>query len=122
MLFALLFACSGSLIGDWSGDCLFYDDRTEESIAVLASVKRDNGYILEGKMTITNWDDDEFSGDLSGDHTGKYVLLKSDFETEDGTYRFRIETERIGNQLEGTCTIKSPQAAGGLSGDIELEN
>ena len=78
--------------------------------------------MYEGQMKITDWNQEEFSGDLDGDHNGKYVLFKSDFKTEEGTYRFRIETERLGNHLEGSCTIKSPESPGGLTGVIELDN
>ena len=122
MILIMLIGCANSLIGDWSGDCLFYDGRTEESMSISASIFRDNGYILEGSMKIIDWNEDEFTGDLSGDHTGKYVLLKSDFESESGTYRLRVETERLGNTLEGSCTIKSPESPGGLIGDVELSN
>lgn len=122
MILALIMGCTTSLLGDWSGECIFYDGRTEESMSIDASINRDNGYILEGKMKIVDWNEEEFNGDLSGDHTGKYVLIKSDFESEEGTYRLRVETERLGNTLEGTCTIKSPEAPGGLVGDVTLAN
>ena len=116
-----LSGCSTSLVGEWFGDCRFSDANGEANLDVTANIDRDNGYILEGQMTIIDWEDAKHSSDLSGDHSGKYVLLKSDFDTDLGPYRFRLEMNRVGHILEGDCTVQSPDAPGKLTGSIILE-
>ena len=113
--------CSPSLLGVWSGECEFEDTNFKAVMDIDANVTRDNGYILEGQMTIVNWEDEQFVSDLDGDHTGKYVLMKSDFETLLGLYRLRIETERVGRMLEGDCSVQHPDAPGSLTGSVRLE-
>jgi len=112
--------CSTSLLGDWEGTCEFDDGNMELEMDVTAKVTRDNGYILEGDMIVLSWDDQEFENDLTGDHTGKYVMLRSNFETELGPYKFRIESEKVGQQLEGDCIIQAPDSVGALIGDVTL--
>jgi hypothetical protein len=124
LLFLLIgsqLACSTSLVGEWVGECEFEDTNMKEIMDIEANVTRDNGYILEGQMTIVNWDEEQFVSDLDGDHTGKYVLMKSDFETQLGMYRLRLETERVGRHLEGDCSVRHPDAPGALTGSVHLE-
>jgi len=116
----LFLGCSASMLGDWVGTCEFDDDNTELEMDVTAEINRDNGYVLEGKMSILSWDDQEFLNDLTGDHTGKYVMLRSNFDTELGPYKFRIESEKFGQQLQGDCIIQAPDSVGALIGDITL--
>lgn len=120
MMLLFFIGCASSLIGEWSGSCEFDDAQNHKQIDVLASVKRDNGYVIEGKIIFDHWDQTQYDTAMHGDHTGKYVLMKSEFKDDDDAYRFRIETERVGQFLEGTCTIRSPSSPGGLSGTIDL--
>ena len=76
--------------------------------------------LLEGTMNLEDWNNDIYKGDLTGDHSGKYVMLRTDIETDLGTYRFRIESERFGMDLEGSCTMQSSLSPGGLTGHIVL--
>ena len=122
-LFITIFlsGCTTSLVGEWTGECEFSDANSEATLDVTALVDRDNGFILEGQMTIVDWNDDQLTADLDGDHSGKYVLFKSDFETLLGYYRFRIESNRVGQLLEGDCTVQTPDAPGKLTGHIVLD-
>jgi hypothetical protein len=119
-IFALC-GCQSSLLGDWSGTCLLEDANQEAWIEVRNQVQRDNGYLLEGTLDITTWEDDIFEGSMIGDHNGKYVMFRTSFETESGPYQFRIETERVGQTLEGDCIIQAPDSVGSLVGAIDLE-
>ena len=120
MIYLFVIGCSQSLLGDWQGLCLFDDGESYAEIDVDARITRDNGYILEGTMDLLDWNDDSYNGELTGDHSGKYVMMRTDIESELGTYRFRIETERFGMDLEGSCTMQSSQSPGGLTGSIIL--
>lgn len=117
----VLCGCQSSLLGDWSGTCLLEDANQEAWIEVRNQVQRDNGYLLEGTLDITTWEDDIFEGNMIGDHNGKYVMFRTSFETESGPYQFRIETERVGQTLEGDCIIQAPDSVGSLVGAIDLE-
>ena len=121
MITLFFLGCSTSLLGDWVGTCEFDDGNTELEMDVTAQVSRDNGYVLEGTMMAYSWDEQEYVNDLTGDHTGKYVMLRSNFETELGPYKFRIESEKVGQQLEGDCIIQAPDSVGALIGDIRLD-
>ena len=114
-----LLGCSGSMVGDWNGQCLF--DSPNESIDdcvmdVSAEIWRDTGYVVEGKMTLLDWNETQHTGTLNGDHSGKYVLLKTDIDTDIGPYLFRIEAERFGQVIEGNCVIRAPDSVGALVG------
>ena len=116
----LLFACSSNLQGEWNGVCTFEDQNNEQEMSVTTKIQRDNGYSIEGSIWLQTWDNDEFDGDLNGDHNGKYVLLRSNIETEFGPYQFKIEAEKVGQDLEGNCLIQAPDSVGSLVGDIYL--
>ncbi len=119
--FGLLCGCESSLLGEWNGTCTFADADQESLVEVSTLVERDNGYLLEGQMDLYTWEDDSFSGDMIGDHNGKYVLFRGSFDTEAGPYQFRIETERVGQTLEGDCIVQAPDSVGALVGSIGLE-
>ena len=116
----LLFACSSNLQGEWNGACIFKDQNDEQSMNVTAKIQRDNGYSLEGSLWLEHWDDIEFEGDLSGDHNGKYVLLRSSITSDFGPYQFKVDAEKIGVDLEGDCLVQSPESVGSLIGSIYL--
>ena len=116
-----LCGCQSSLLGDWSGTCTLEDANQEAWIDVNNQVERDNGYLLEGSLSIETWEEDSFDGPMIGDHNGKYVMFRTSFETESGPYQFRIETERVGQTLEGDCIIQAPDSVGSLVGKIDLE-
>ena len=123
MLFMFVIACSNSLIGEWNGSCHFTDDQDHKQIDIDVSVERDNGYVIEGKLNFIHWNaDEEYDGTMQGDYTGKHVLMKTEFENLENPYRLRIETERVGALLEGSCNIRSLEGinAAGLSGEITL--
>ena len=117
----LLCGCESSLLGEWNGTCTFSDYSQESLVEVTSTVERDNGYLLEGSMELLTWEDDIFSGDLIGDHNGKYVMFRSSFDTESGPYQFRIETQRVGQTLEGDCIVQAPDSVGSLVGQIGLQ-
>ena len=121
MVLFFIVGCSTSLLGDWIGTCEFDDGNVELEMDVTANVSRDNGYVLEGMMNVLSWDEEEYQNDLYGDHTGKYVMLRSDFDTELGQYKFRIESEKVGQQLQGNCIIQAPDSVGALIGFITLD-
>ena len=121
MLLTLLFGCASSMQAIWEGVCTFTDSSHSKEIDVTADVRKDNGYALDGEMSIIDWDNLEYSAVLNGDHSGKYVSMQSDFQTGLGTYRFQLEVVRVGSALEGDCYIKSPSSPGGLQGYVELE-
>ena len=119
--FYLLFlGCSPSLQGEWDGVCVFSDQNTEHEVDVISQIQQDNGYSLEGNLWLQTWEDDEFEGSLSGDHNGKYVFMRSSLETAFGPYQFKIEAERVGQNLEGDCFIQAPDSVGSLIGNIIL--
>ena len=120
MLIFIIVGCAQTLLGDWQGRCLFDDGQNYAEIEVDARITRDNGYVLEGVMEIQDWNDDTYKGDLIGDHSGKYVMLRMDIETDLETYRFRVDSERFGMDLDGSCTMQSSQSPGGLTGRIVL--
>ena len=117
----LLTACTSSLLGEWTGECQFADQNQEAAMQVTNQVTNDNGYLLEGSIDLETWEGDNFSGDMIGDHNGKYVMFRSDIETEFGPYIFRMELERVGQELDGNCIIQAPDSVGSLVGDIELQ-
>ena len=116
----LFLGCASSMLGTWDGVCEFDDGNTELEMDVTARIDRDNGYVLEGAMDIVSWDEQEFTNDLTGDHSGKYVMLRSNFETDLGPYKFRVESEKVGQELEGDCIIQAPDSVGALIGEINL--
>ena len=118
---ATLCGCQTSLLGEWEGTCTFSDADQESWVEVSNYVERDNGYLLEGSLEITTWEDDTFSGDMIGDHNGKYVMFRSSFDTESGPYQFRMEMERVGQTLDGDCIVQAPDSVGSLVGSIGLE-
>ena len=120
MLITLIFGCASSLQAIWDGTCSFTDYSQSKDIDVTADVRKDNGYNLDGEMIIVDYDDLEYRSNLSGDHSGKYVSMRSDIETGTGLFRFQMEVVRVGSRLEGDCYIKSPDSPGGLQGYIEL--
>ena len=87
---------------------------------VTTQIQRDNGYSIEGTIWLQHWEDFEFEGDLSGDHNGKYVLLRSTIDSEFGPYQFKIEAEKVGQDLEGDCLVQSPESVGSLVGEVYL--
>ena len=117
----ILCGCQTSLLGEWRGTCTFSDADQESWVKVSNYVERDNGYLLEGSLEITTWEDDIFSGDMIGDHNGKYVMFRSSFDTESGPYQFRMEMERVGQTLDGDCIVQAPDSVGSLMGSIGLE-
>jgi len=121
MFITLIFGCTSSLQAIWDGTCNFTDYSQSKDIDVTADVRKDNGYNLDGDMVIVDWDGLEYRSSLTGDHSGKYVSMRSDIETGTGLYRFQMEVVRVGSSLEGDCYIKSPDSPGGLQGYIELE-
>ena len=121
MLLTLLFGCASSMQAIWEGVCTFTDSSQSKEIDITADVRKDNGYALDGEMTIIDWNLLEYSAVLYGDHSGKYVSMLSDFQTGLGTYRFQLEVVRVGTKLEGDCYIKSPNSPGGLQGNVELK-
>ena len=48
-------------------------------------------------------------------------MFRGSFDTEAGPYQFRIETERVGQTLEGDCIVQAPDSVGALVGSIGLE-
>jgi hypothetical protein len=116
-----LCGCQTSLLGEWRGTCTFSDSNQESWVEVSNLVERDNGYLLEGSLEITTWEDDTFSGEMIGDHNGKYVMFRSSFDTESGPYQFRMETQRVGQTLDGDCIVQAPDSVGSLVGAIGLE-
>ena len=120
LLLTLLFGCGSPLVGSWEGDCLFSDGNQTEDLFINAQIERDSGYLLDGTLQLIDWNDDQYSASLTGDHSGKYVLLKGDFDTDLGSYRLRLDTQRVGRILEGTCSLQSTEAPGALVGDILL--
>ena len=121
MLITLIFGCASSLQAIWDGTCSFTDYSQSKDIDVTADVRKDNGYNLDGEMVIVDWDNLEYRSNLLGDHSGKYVSMRSDIETGTGLYRFQMDVVRVGSRLEGDCYIKSPDSPGGLQGYIELD-
>jgi hypothetical protein len=121
ILIWLAFSCTQSLTGTWTGSCTFNDGTEDLDMLVEAEVWRDNGYVVEGDMRLLDWNDLFFTSALEGDHTGKYVLFKADFQREDSSYQFRVEAERIGSIIEGDCVIRVSDGTGALLGDILLE-
>ena len=121
MLITLIFGCASSLQAIWDGTCNFNDYSQSKDIDVTADVRKDNGYNLNGDMVIVDWDGLEYRSSLTGDHSGKYVSMRSDIETGTGLYRFQLEVVRVGSSLEGDCYIKSPDSPGGLQGYVELQ-
>ena len=113
--------CQTSLLGEWKGTCTFSDADQESWVEVSNYVERDNGYLLEGSLEIITWENDTFSGDMIGDHNGKYVMFRSSFDTESGPYQFRMEMERVGQTLDGDCIVQAPDSVGSLVGSIGLE-
>ena len=120
MLITILFGCASSLQAIWDGTCTFDDQSQSEELDITADVRKDNGYLLEGEMVIIDWENMEYRAALSGDHSGKYVSMRSDIETGLGRYLFQLNVVRVGNSLEGDCFIKSPSSPGGLQGYIVL--
>ena len=121
MLITLIFGCASSLQAIWDGTCSFADHSQSKDIDITADVRKDNGYNLDGEMVIVDYDDLEYRSNLNGEHSGKYVSMRSDIETGTGLYRFQMEVVRVGSRLEGECYIKSPDSPGGLQGYIELD-
>ena len=121
MLITFLFGCAASLQGIWDGTCTFEDQQNLAELDVTADVRSDNGYLLGGEMQLTDWDRNEYSTPLDGDHSGKYVTIRGDFDIGEGLYRFQVEAVRVGSALEGDCMIKSPSSPGGLVGYTRLE-
>ena len=70
--FLMLCGCETSLLGEWNGTCIFADANQESLVEVTNTVERDNGYLLEGTMELYTWEEDSFSGEMIGDHNGKY--------------------------------------------------
>ncbi len=116
-----LCGCQTSLLGEWRGTCTFSDSNQESWVEVSNLVERDNGYLLEGSLEITTWENDTFTGEMIGDHNGKYVMFRSSFDTESGPYQFRMETQRVGQTLDGDCIVQAPDSVGSLVGAIGLE-
>lgn len=121
ILFSLLLACSSNIQGTWNGVCTFDDRNIEQDMNVTSQINQDNGYSLEGYIWLETWDGDEFEGVSNGDHNGKYVLIRSNIETEFGPYQFKIEAEKVGQNLIGDCLIQAPDSVGSLIGEIELQ-
>lgn len=117
----LLVACASSLLGEWNGDCTFSDQGRDLLMSVTTQVDRDNGYLLEGSLTLETWEQDVFDGDMIGDHNGKYVMFRTDVETEHGSYQFRLQTEKVGQSLEGQCVVQAPDSVGALTGQVYLQ-
>ena len=97
------------------------DQNQEAAMHVTNQVTNDNGYLLEGSIELETWEGDVFNSDVLGDHNGKYVMFRSDIDTEHGPYLFRLELERVSQHLEGHCIIQAPDSVGALVGDIDLE-
>ena len=121
ILFAsYLLGCASPLVGDWEGECEFTDGNQAENLYINAQIQRDAGYLLDGNLKIIDWNNEQYSANLTGDHSGKYVLIKGDFDTNLGSYRLRLDTQRVGRILEGTCALQSTDAPGALMGEILL--
>ena len=138
LLSILIFiSCTSSLTGNWRGDCVFSDLANNENLVVFAQIDRDSNHLIRGTLQLTDWNDNKYTSNLSGDHSGKYVYMDgeiSDFSqvvseesTTPNTFLFFIETQRIGRLLEGTCGLQSTTtntenvSSGALLGDIYLE-
>ena len=115
-----LFACSSNLQGEWNGTCVFEDQNNTEEMSVIAQIQSDNGYSIEGNLWLADWNQNEFEGDITGDHNGKYLLLRSNITTNNGPYQFRIDAQKVGQSLEGDCLIQTPESVGSLIGEIYL--
>ena len=81
MLLTLLWGCASSMQAIWEGTCTFSDSSQSEDLEVTADVRRDNGYVLDGEMIIVDWEQLEYRSSLNGEHSGKYVSMRSDIET-----------------------------------------
>lgn len=89
-------------------------------MSVIAQIQSDNGYSIEGNLWLADWNQNEFEGDITGDHNGKYLLLRSNITTNNGPYQFRIDAQKVGQSLEGDCLIQTPESVGSLIGEIYL--
>ena len=119
--FLMLCGCETSLLGEWNGTCMFADANQESLVEVTNTVERDNGYLLEGTMELYTWEDDTFR---RYDWRSQWEICdvqRGSFDTEAGPYQFRIETERVGQTLEGDCIVQAPDSVGALVGSIGLE-
>ena len=92
--FLTLCGCQTSLLGEWNGTCIFSDADQESLVEVTNTVERDNGYLLEGTMDLYTWEDDTFSGDMIGDHNGKYVMFRG-FDTKAGLINFVLKPNEL---------------------------
>ena len=117
----LLTGCSATVAGDWIGVCTFspaggYPAQME----IYADIWTDNGRNLEGQMTIADWTGSSRTGDLLGNHTGRYVFLQGRFLSELGYYELEVDAEKSGSQMDGECAFMVPEGTGALLGNAEL--
>ena len=121
MLLFVLTGCSATVTGDWLGLCSFSaSGGYAAEMEVYAEIWTDNGRNLEGLMTIADWTGASRTGDLVGNHTGRYVFLQGRFLSELGYYELEVDAEKSGRQMEGECAFMVPEGSGALLGEADL--
>ena len=117
----VLTGCSATVAGDWLGVCTFSPSGGYPAeMEVYAEIWTDNGRNLEGLMTIADWTGSSRTGDLLGNHTGRYVFLQGRFLSELGYYELEVNAEKSGREMDGDCAFMVPEGTGALMGDVEL--
>ena len=116
----MLCGCETSLLGEWNGTCIFADVNQESVVDVTNTVERDNGYLLEGTMELYTWEDDSFTGEMIGDHNGKYVCFRGLLILKLVRISFESKLNVWVRHLKATAS-SSPDGVGALVGSIGLE-
>lgn len=120
-ILALLGGCVGNVTGDWAGVCAFPTASYEANMDVFVSVFTDNGYDVEGEMTVADWTGaTRTSSQFLGSRTGQYSELRGRFLSEQGYYEMVLEVERQAGDLVGDCSFIVPEGEGALLGEVEL--
>jgi hypothetical protein len=121
MMVMMFWGCLGNVTGDWAGLCTIPTASYAADMDVFLSVFTDNGYEIEGEMTIADWTGaTRTSSQFSGSRTGQFAELQGRFLSELGSYELLLDVERDPGRLTGDCTFIVPEGEGALLGDVEL--
>jgi len=112
--------CADNPTGDWVGVCSFTGTEFAADMEVFANVTSNNGYTLNGQMTISDWTGTTRTGALNGNQSGSYVGLNGFFLSELGLYELELDTQQTGNTMTGPCYFRVPNGTGALIGTAEL--
>jgi len=117
----LLSGCISNVTGQWAGICNIPTASYEANMDVFVEVFTDNGYDLEGQMTVSDWNGvSRTSSQFFGSRTGQYAELRGRFLSELGYYEMTLDVERQPGSLVGACAFTVPEGEGALLGDVEL--